>query len=85
MGTTPQRWAKAASQRAARVGAHPTGSDQVGSGGGDQGLEHGVELLELRFQALHPSGQFAECELGSAEHSGGVSRPEPGRRRYQLR
>ena len=72
-------------QRTGGVGADPTGRDQIRRGGGDQGLEHGLEPLALRVQAPHPAGQFAEGELGSADHGGGVSGTEPGRAVDQLR
>ena len=53
-------------QGAGGVGAHSARSDQVRSGGGDQGPQHGIEPLELRFKPPHPSGQLIDSML--SEH-----------------
>ena len=98
MGATPQRWAKAASL-CRRCGLSPAATSTApavsvptpraatrsGAAVATRGLQHGLEPLASRVEAPHASGQFAEGESGSAGHRGGVSRTEPGRRRYQLR
>ncbi len=45
------------------VGAHPEAGHELGSGGGDQRLQHGAEPLALRLEVLHPSCQFRRASF----------------------
>ena len=97
IGATPHRWAKAASlrrrpglspaetSRAARcVRSHTVGTHQLRGGGGDQRLQHSVEPLALRLEALHASCQFTQREPGGSRR-GRRGRPDgAGRSPHEL-